>query len=130
MPTQVNQCPLDTTLSVLCKKWKPGILSLLHDRGAVRFSEFLRLLKISNSKRISKKMLAEQLRQLEDDGLIHRKIYPVVPPKVEYSLTEYGQSTKSLIEELVKWGYGHLERQKNTLEMPIDTMVSDAVQTK
>ncbi|MHB1684311.1 MAG: winged helix-turn-helix transcriptional regulator [Bacilli bacterium] len=112
MATPSNPCPIDTTLSVMCEKWKPGILSLLHDRGVVRFSEFLRLLHLSKGKTITKKVLAQQLRELEKDGLIDRRIYPEVPPKVEYCLTEYGQSTRIVIEEIVKWGHGHLDRAK------------------
>ena len=72
----------------------------------MRFSEFLRLLHLSKGKTITKKVLAQQLRELERDGLIGRRIYPEVPPKVEYCFTECGQSTRPVIDEIVKWGHG------------------------
>ena len=55
-------------------------------------------------------MLIQKLRELEQDGIVHREVYPVVPPKVEYSLTEYGQSLKPIIKSLYLWGEIHKER--------------------
>lgn len=105
-----NICPVDTTLSILFKKWKPVILFHLHNQGTVRFSEFQRLIRLSTKRTITKKMLTQQLRELEEDGLIYRIIYPEVPPKVEYLLTDYGKTTKTMIEEIVKWGNDHLDK--------------------
>lgn len=99
--TQTTQCHVDVTLSVIGGKWKPVILWHLA-QGTFRFSEL--------SKRIpgiSQKMLAQQLREMERDQLIHRKMYPVVPPKVEYSMTDHGKSLREVLRALGAWGEKH-----------------------
>lgn len=63
---------------------------------------------------ITQKMLTRQLRELEADGIVHRQVYPVVPPHVEYSLTEYGQSLKPILEAMCEWGMQHGQRQART----------------
>jgi DNA-binding HxlR family transcriptional regulator len=70
-----------------------------------RFNELQKLLP-----RTTQKMLIQKLRELEEDGIIHREVYPVVPPKVEYSLTKYGESLKPIIKQLYLWGEIHKER--------------------
>ena len=80
-------------------KYKPLVLYYLQQDGIVRFGELRRF--VSNA---SKKMLTQQLRELERDGLVHRKVYQQVPPKVEYSLTERGRSLGSVLKEMGVWG--------------------------
>lgn len=89
------------TLEVMGGKWKPLIMFLLVER-TMRFSELQRSI-IG----ITQKMLTEQLRELERDGLISRKVYPQVPPKVEYSITKYGKTLLPVLETMHDWGKNH-----------------------
>lgn len=101
-----NYClknPVGVTLSVIGGKWKPLILWLLHEKTR-RFSELKREIP-----EISQKMLTSELRELEKDRLIKRKIYPVIPPKVEYSMTDYGLSLCPLLKQMAQWGEAHLK---------------------
>jgi DNA-binding HxlR family transcriptional regulator len=88
MGNKVYNCPVEAAIDVIGGKWKPLILWWLHHRTH-RFAELRRLMP-----GITEKMLTQQLRELEADGIVHRRIYPTVPPKVEYSLTYYGRSLK------------------------------------
>jgi len=90
--------PVEITLELIGGKWKLFILWLLKDR-IFRFSELKR-----NVPKITQKMLTQQLRELESDGLIHRKVYAQVPPKVEYSLTEFGITVLPILRAMHKWG--------------------------
>jgi len=101
-----TSCPAETTLGVIAGKWKLLILRELLC-GASRFGELRRRLS-----GISEKMLAQHLRELESDGIIARKIYPEVPPKVEYSLTASGKTLKPIIDGLHQWGLEHLSDTK------------------
>ena len=107
MQTQKN-CPVETTLNLIGGKYKALILWHLSG-GTLRFSELQKL--ISNA---TSKMLTQQLRELENDKLIHREIYPVVPPKVEYSLTELGKSLMPVLIAMRDWGADYLNA--NNLE--------------
>ncbi len=98
-------CPIEHTVNLIGHKWKVLILRNLFNNGTQRFIE---LSKGING--ISQKMLTQQLRQLEADGIICRKVYPEVPPKVEYSLTELGKSLSPIMEELNRWGIEHLKQ--------------------
>lgn len=89
---------VEAALDQLGGKWKPLILWVLIE-GKLRFSEINKLLPS-----ITQRMLTKQLRELEKDGLINRKIYAEVPPKVEYSLTEKGDSVIPILESLCDWG--------------------------
>ena len=91
-------CPVNTTLSVIGGKWKVLILYHLAEQTQ-RFNELRRLLP-----EITQRMLTLQLRELEEDGLIHREVYPVVPPKVEYSLTDFGRTLLPVIGAMHQWG--------------------------
>jgi len=92
-------CNVELTIQVIGGKWKPIIIYRLDAEGTMRFSEIKR--SIPN---ITQKMLTQQLRELEADGVVFREVYPQVPPKVEYSLTELGQSVMPVIGSLCKWG--------------------------
>lgn len=89
---------VETTLNWLDGRWKLIILFHLFGGQVQRYSDLERLIPD-----ISQKMLAQQLRQLEADGLVHRTVYPVVPPKVEYRMTEWGQSLCPVLDGLLKW---------------------------
>ena len=92
-------CTFELALQVIGGKWKPLILYHLGQDGTQRFSDLKRTLPA-----ITQKMLTQQLRELEADGLVHRKVYAQVPPKVEYSLTELGQSVMPIMGGLCEWG--------------------------
>lgn len=98
-----KSCPIEHTVNLIGHKWKVLILRNLFNYGTQRFIE---LNKGING--ISQKMLTQQLRQLEADGLINRTVYPEVPPKVEYSLTKLGRSLSPILEEMNRWGKEHL----------------------
>ena len=91
-------CPAEFTLNVIGGSWKVPILYHLANE-AKRFSMLRRDLP-----RITQKMLTQQLRELERDGVVHRKVYPQVPPKVEYSLTETGRTLLPVVSVMCKWG--------------------------
>ncbi len=97
------KCGIDVTLAVVGGKWKASILWHLAQE-TMRFSALQR--QFSDTTR---KMLTQQLRELEADGLVHRKVYPQVPPKVEYSLTEKGRSIYPILERMCDWGRGYLQ---------------------
>lgn len=91
-------CPLETTLAMIGGKYKILIVYFLINQ-TLRYSELQKLLP-----QASPKMLAQQLKELEKDGLVHRELYPVVPPKTEYSLTELGKSLAPIILAIYQWG--------------------------
>ena len=97
-----SECPTEHTLRVIGGSWKILIVYYLFD-GTRRYSEFQRRLQ-----GISPRMLSRQLRELEHDGIIKRKVYPEVPPKVEYSLTPLGRSLIPIVRLLFKWGEQHM----------------------
>ncbi len=104
METKQYNCPVEAALDVVGGKWKVLILWWLHQR-TWRFAELRRQIP-----GITEKMLAQQLRQLESAGIVHRQVYATVPPRVEYSLTEYGQSLKRALRAICDWGRNHMER--------------------
>ena len=99
-----DDCPIEATLDIVGGKWKVLILFYLM-RGTVRFGEFQRLIP-----KITQRMLTLQLRELEEDGVIHREVYRQVPPKVEYSLTEFGRSLEPILLLMRDWGVANKER--------------------
>ena len=103
---QYGECPIEATLDVIGSKWKGVILFRLTEQTR-RFNELRRLLP-----KVSQKTLTSQLRDLERDGIVQRKIYAQIPPKVEYSLTELGWTLQPVIRELQSWGNHHLIEQK------------------
>jgi DNA-binding HxlR family transcriptional regulator len=93
-----KNCPMRATLKVIGGKWKPLVLKHIH--GEVRrFGELQRLIP-----EITKQMLTQNLRDLEEDNIINRKVYPQVPPKVEYTLTENGESLIPVLKIMEAWG--------------------------
>ena len=93
-----TDCPVEYTASLLGNKWKPLILRELLE-GTKRYNELTR--KVVG---VSPKVLTENLRELEEDGILNRKVYPEVPPRVEYSLTEKGNDLKGIIEAMKAFG--------------------------
>jgi DNA-binding HxlR family transcriptional regulator len=100
-PISLGCSSVKTTLEAIGGKWKPLIMFLLVE-NKLRFSELQR--SISG---ITQKMLTQQLRELEADRLINRKVYPQVPPKVEYSITNYGKTLLPVLETMHIWGENH-----------------------
>jgi len=97
-----NGCPVEATLELIGGKWKGVILYHLLER-TYRFGELKRVMP-----GITQRMLTKQLRELETDGIVHRKVYAEVPPKVEYSLTEIGESLRGIILTMRDWGRSRL----------------------
>ncbi|MCX4091789.1 winged helix-turn-helix transcriptional regulator [Nocardia sp. alder85J] len=100
-------CGIDAALDVVSGKWKGLVLWELHAHGTRRFAELRRALP-----GVSEKMLTQHLRQMEEDGLVHRKVYAEVPPKVEYSLTDAGTSLNEALRPLGEWGRERLRRER------------------
>ncbi len=98
MKKPLSDCPVETTLQLIGDKWKILIIRDLLD-GTKRFNELKKSLT-----GITQKVLTSKLRDMEDSGLLTRKIYPEVPPKVEYSLTNLGSSLFPILENLAAWG--------------------------
>ena len=97
-----DNCPVSATLDLIGGKYKALILWHLSD-GVLRFSELR-----SRIPKATPKMLTQQLRELETQALIHREVYPVIPPKVEYSLTETGKSLMPILVAMRDWGADYL----------------------
>ena len=102
-------CPVDATLGLIGGKYKSLILWHLMD-GALRHGQLQRVIP-----QATPKMLTQQLRELEGDNLLNRTVYPVVPPKVEYSLTAIGQSLKPILSAMYDWGAEYMKQ--NGLEI-------------
>ncbi|WP_234121983.1 winged helix-turn-helix transcriptional regulator [Clostridium hydrogenum] len=101
---KVYNCPIDFTIDLISGKWSMWILWTLKDgNGPLRFGQIKR--SIPN---ITEKMLMQELKKFENYGIVNRKVYPEVPPKVEYSLTEAGESLKPIMMLIEKWGNEHL----------------------
>ena len=101
-------CPIGTTLGVIGGKSKVLIIWHLYNHKCLRYGELQKIIE-----NITPKMLTSQLRELENDKLITRTVYPVVPPKVEYTLTNLGESLVPILFEMKKWGEFYENSQKN-----------------
>jgi DNA-binding HxlR family transcriptional regulator len=108
-------CEKELTLTVIGGKWKMLILWHLGKEGTKRFGELKSLMP-----GITQRMLVSQLRELEEDRIVNRKVYPVVPPKVEYSLTEHGRSLMPILESMYEWGKSYMK----TLQIKKETNIS------
>ncbi len=97
------RCGVEVTLAVLGGKWKGLILWHLRLK-TLRFSQLQRRLLT-----VTQKMLTQQLRELESDGLVYRQVYAEVPPRVEYSLSETGRTVVPMLEAMCRWGQGYLQ---------------------
>lgn len=105
-----HYCPtVQTTLDVIGGKWKPLILWHLEEQ-TLRFNELCR--RIGG---ITQKMLTQQLRELEKDGLVKRTIFPEIPPRVEYAITDYGKSVQPILKSMHQWGKEHTKRTTPSL---------------
>lgn len=103
-------CPVETAMQVIGGKWKVPILWHLQEEGVTRFADLRRALD-----GVSPKMLSQQLRELERDGMVQRTVYPTVPPRVEYALTPTGMSFRGALAALCAWGEQYLDgRQLET----------------
>lgn len=101
---EVLSCPVIFSLAVFGGKWKPAILYMMERNGTLRFGELKR--QVTG---ITQKMLTNQLRELEADGVVSRKVYAEVPPRVEYALTEYGDTLRPVLHAMAEWGSVHRE---------------------
>lgn len=104
MDGKLFNCEKELTLSVIGGKWKMLILWHLGKEGTKRFGELKSLMP-----GITQRMLVNQLRELEEDLIVERKVYPVVPPKVEYSLTEQGRTLMPILDAMYEWGKNYME---------------------
>lgn len=98
MSKEIPACPVEMTLQLIGDKWKVLIIRDLLD-GTKRFNELMR-----SVTGITQKVLTSNLRSMENDGLLTRKVYPEIPPKVEYTLTATGYSLKPILDSMVAWG--------------------------
>ena len=116
MKSLPDMCRINPVLEVLVGKWKSTILLHLYFEGTKRFSELQKAIPD-----ITKKMLTSQLRELEDQDVVRRVVYPVVPPKVEYSLTDYGYTLGPILRLMNEWGTAHDIRMRNK-QMELQTV--------
>lgn len=100
---KTDRCPVEATLELIGGKYKALILWHLSD-GKLRFNELHKLIKSATPK-----MLTQQLRELESHKLVHREVYPIIPPKVEYSLTDLGRSLMPILAAMRDWGAEYMK---------------------
>ncbi len=117
-----NDCPVETTVKMIGGKWKIIIIARLIYFGQYRFSKLKRSIPT-----INERMLSRQLRELEEDGLIFRKVYAEVPPRVEYGLTENGKTLIPVLQQLAEWGTLHQKQAAKgaTTKTNIDTSIAE-----
>ncbi len=106
-----NSCPVTATMKVLGGKWKAILINAIYHTSPARFGELKR-----SVKGITQSMLTQQLRELEDDGIISRKIYAEIPPRVEYTLTEFGLTLSPIILSMAKWGKEYRIKKQNGMK--------------
>ncbi len=114
---KVYRCPLELSMDLIGGKWKCVILWHLR-KYRLRFSQLKRIMP-----GITPKMLTQQLRDLEEHGLVHREVYAVIPPKVEYSLTEDGKTFLPVLHAMYKWGRGYADQ----FDITIDTSLQEKI---
>ena len=106
-PAPLPACPVETTLTLISDKWKVLILRDLLLNGTMRFGELRKSIG-----HVTQKVLTAQLRQMEESGLLTRKVYAEVPPRVEYTLTELGYSLKPILDAMWAWGEHYKQTQE------------------
>lgn len=104
----IEMCPVRNVIARFGNKWALLTVLIIGEQGVVRFNELSRLIPD-----VSSRVLSSTLRTLEADGFIDRKVYAVVPPKVEYQLTEVGKSLLPLIQQLTEWAQTNMKRVMN-----------------
>lgn len=107
MRKELPACPVETTLMLISDRWKVLIIRDLLD-GTKRFGELKK--SVGN---ISQKVLTANLRSMEQDGLLTRKVFPEVPPRVEYTLTDTGYSLKPILDSMTDWGMAYKEKRSD-----------------
>lgn len=105
------RCYFELTIDLIGGKWKPVILYFLGDHGVLRYADIRRSIP-----KITERMLTKQLRELEMDKIVNRKVYPEIPPKVEYSLTDRGKSLIPLLNQLKVWGAEYFKDNINLFD--------------
>ncbi|MGI4863979.1 MAG: winged helix-turn-helix transcriptional regulator [Janthinobacterium lividum] len=110
---KVYACAIAASVDMVGGKWKTSILLNLRDR-TMRFGELQR------SVDVSQKVLTQQLKELERDGIVRRQVYAEVPPRVEYSLSAYGQTLQPVLEALYDWGVAHYVRSQPAYPAPAE----------
>ena len=98
----INVCPIRDIISRISSKWAMLVLVTLHSNGTMRFNDIQKSIG-----EVSQRMLTVTLRSMEEDGLITRTVYPEVPPRVEYKLSERGESLMPLLQSLIDWALEH-----------------------
>ena len=106
-----NSCPVTATMQVLGGKWKAILINAIYLTSPARFGELKR-----SVKGITQSMLTSQLRELEDDGIISRKIYAEIPPRVEYTLTEFGLTLSPILQSMAEWGKEYRFKKQNGMK--------------
>ena len=107
-------CPVTATMQVLGGKWKAILINAIYHTSPARFGELKR-----SVKGITQSMLTQQLRELEEDGLISRKIYAEIPPRVEYTLTDFGLTLSPIMLSMAAWGQEYRLKQHGTSKMAV-----------
>ncbi|MGX4585369.1 winged helix-turn-helix transcriptional regulator [Paenibacillus chitinolyticus] len=103
-----EQCKVVVALDMIVGKWKPLVIQHLISKDTLRFNELRRLMPD-----ITQRMLTLHLRELEEQDIVRRVVYPQVPPKVEYSITEYGRTLEPILHSMHVWGAAHVEHMKH-----------------
>lgn len=106
---ELPACPVETTLTLIGNKWQVLILRDLNLQGTMRFKELQRSIG-----KISQKVLTSNLRAMEEAGIVRREVFAEVPPRVEYSLTDLGETLKPVLDALWAWGESYKERLRET----------------
>ncbi len=114
----LTQCPVTYTLEKIGGRWKPIIIYNLLS-GTKRYSELKKLIPA-----ITEKMLIQHLKQLEADNLVHRRALPVIPPFVEYSLTDSGNELKPVLEAMIGWAF----KNRNLTAIPLSPVMEEQLQ--
>lgn len=104
---------VETIMGIIAGKWKPAIIYALVTNGTLRFSELRKLIP-----RVSQRMLTQQLRDLEQHGLVERRYYPQIPPRVEYSLTRLGRSLHPIFKSVCDWASRNFPEVERALARP------------